>query len=470
MEETELRLNAPGPPDDVRTELESLRAALRLKENELERNRDGLDQLHAIEASLSWHLLSKVRRLRAIVFRPGTLRGRSYAFVLQFAKTARIAGFRVAFRKSRETVGRKLRNILRTSSISGTRYLAQVFRQSDPADRFRELPWKFHGKDPDSTRKSAGHFKVLLVSHSACRTGAPLCLLRLAAELVRKPDFECFIVLKKGGELADSFAQLAPTLDVERLVARGMNRHTLPRQIASAFHDFASDGVAVCNTLAVSDFHAAFREHRVDVLSWIHELPTFISLLGGDSAIDEIKLASRKIMVPSEAVRAALNARFGIDGDAVRTVYNGQDPITHGLDRQALRLEVRRELGLPHDARIVLGCGTIDLRKGPDVFVNVARRVLLEPTIAGASPLTYFVWVGQRHDENLDRWILHDARIDGLERSCAIYRAPKLGGSLLHGRRFAGAHFAGGPLSARQHGGDGERAARRRLRGRGRGA
>ena len=97
-----------------------------------------------------------------------------------------------------------------------------------------------------------------------------------------------------------------PTLNVERLVAQGINRHDVPRLIASAFHEFASGGVAVCNTLAVSDFHVAFREHGVDVLSWIHELPTFISLLGGDCAIEQIKLASRKIMVPSEAVRAAL--------------------------------------------------------------------------------------------------------------------------------------------------------------------
>ena len=114
------------------------------------------------------------------------------------------------------------------------------------------------------------------------------------------------------------------------------------------------------------------------MLSWIHELPTFIALLGGDRAIDEIKLASRKIMVPSEAVRSALTSRFRIDADRIQTVYNGQDPRTHGLDREALRLEVRRELGLPPDARIVLGCGTIDLRKGADLFVNVARRVLLD--------------------------------------------------------------------------------------------
>jgi glycosyltransferase involved in cell wall biosynthesis len=349
-----------------------------------------------------------------MILRPGRLAGRCYSLVSRFVETAGTAGFRVALRKVFAKVVSKLAQSHRAGNIPRSRFLARFFRQNASVDRFRGLPWKFLGDDPGLARSTAGHFKILLISHSAGRTGAPLCLLRLVEELGRMPDVECFVVLIHGGELADSFARLAPTLEVERWVARGMSRQNVPRVIASAFHDFASGGVAVCNTLAVSDFHTAFREHRINVLSWIHELPTFISLLGGNAAIEEIKLASRKIMVPSHAVRAALSTQFGIDGDAVRTVYNGQDPITQGLDRQALRLEVRRELGLPHDARIVLGCGTIDLRKGPDIFVNVARRVLLEPTNAGRSAFTCFVWVGHCHDENLERWILHDARINGL--------------------------------------------------------
>ena len=241
-----------------------------------------------------------------------------------------------------------------------------------------------------------------------------MCLLRLLEELNRLPDVECFVVLQQGGELAESFARLAPTLDLEWLVAQGINRQDVPGVIASAFHEFSSRGVAVCNTLAVHGFHSAFRHHRVEVLSWIHELPTFIALLGGDHAIDEIRQASRRIMVPSEAVRSALTSRFRIDPDLIQTVYNGQDPRSHGLDRVALRLEIRRELGLPPDGRIVLGCGTIDLRKGADLFVNVARRVLLEEAKTNASPRTWFIWVGLGGDATLRRWLVHDTRINSL--------------------------------------------------------
>ena len=46
--------------------------------------------------------------------------------------------------------------------------------------------------------KKSGHFKLLLVAHSACRTGAPLCLLELAHQLSLIADFDCHIVLQQG--------------------------------------------------------------------------------------------------------------------------------------------------------------------------------------------------------------------------------------------------------------------------------
>lgn len=413
-------------------ELEALRERSRVQDEELARALENLDQLRQhnlifrrereafedqlseIQSSMGWFVISRLRSLRVKVFRPGTLRGRCWTLASRFARTAGTAGIGAALRKVRERVVRKIRKLQRSRRASGTGFLAHVFRRNVPVDRFRELPWRFLGHDQGATAGAPGYFKILLVSHSACRTGAPLCLLRLAEELSKLPDVECFVVLRQGGDLADSFARVAPTLEVEWLLAAGINRHDAPKAIASAFHEFSSRGVAVCNTLAVSEFHTAFGEQQVEILSWIHELPTFITLLGGHESIETIERASRKIMVPSDAVRAALHSRFRIDVDRIRTVYNGQEARTKGLDREALRLAVRRELGLPDDARIVLGCGTVDLRKGADLFVNVARRFLLDAAGSGESPGTWFVWVGNCTDLHLRRWLIHDSRIGGV--------------------------------------------------------
>ena len=170
--------------------------------------------------------------------------------------------------------------------------------------------------------------------------------------------------------------------------------------------------MAICNTMAVSGFHAALAERNVPVLSWIHELPTFIDLLGGREAIDRIKAASRTIMVPAEAVRTALIANFQVDARCIRTVSYGQDPATRGMIRENMRAQqVRQELAIPDDALIVLGCGTVDLRKGADLFVNVARRILNDPLQKSVADSTWFVWAGHGSDQGLMRWLRHDVAV-----------------------------------------------------------
>jgi glycosyltransferase involved in cell wall biosynthesis len=63
------------------------------------------------------------------------------------------------------------------------------------------------------------------------------------------------------------------------------------------------------------------------------------------------------------------------------------------------RSAVRDELGLPPDARIVLGLGSADLRKGFDLFVTAAASA------AARDSGLYFLWVGAVPFE-LKRWFL----------------------------------------------------------------
>jgi glycosyltransferase involved in cell wall biosynthesis len=48
----------------------------------------------------------------------------------------------------------------------------------------------------------------------------------------------------------------------------------------------------------------------------------------------------------------------------------------------------RDELGVPTDAFVVLGCGTVEWRKGVDLFLQIAAKLL------PGNPDMYFVWAG----------------------------------------------------------------------------
>src|SRR5262249_39893163 len=85
--------------------------------------------------------------------------------------------------------------------------------------------------------------QVLLISHEATRTGAPLCLLRLAQELVQNRDLSCWIVLDRGGELAGAFARVAPPGSGQDPVQQGPSRGQAPARVAPLLPAYAATGL-----------------------------------------------------------------------------------------------------------------------------------------------------------------------------------------------------------------------------------
>ena len=273
------------------------------------------------------------------------------------------------------------------------------------------LPWRHDQGTAGRPTERGGYFKVLLVSHEATRTGAPLCLLRLAEQLAPHPDFECWIVLERGGELEDEFERVAPVVSLDLLANQGIAREQAPELIVALYREYADSCVAICNTACVGGFYSASAAHGVPVLAWVHEMPTLIEVFcGGRQTVAAICRSARRIVTPANAVGDALASHYGIPRDRLQTIYNGLHFEIDPGHRPNQRLRVRKELGLPVDARIVLGCGTIELRKGVDLFVQLARTVLEDYS----APNTWFLWIGKVSDPQLRRWLDHDLATRGL--------------------------------------------------------
>jgi glycosyltransferase involved in cell wall biosynthesis len=357
-------------------------------------------ELNQIQQSLSWSLVQKARKIRTLLFRDGRFSGRCWRAFSRFGKVAMTHGLSIAVAKARTRIRQKL---VRQATGGG----ASV----GPVTSFRVLPWRYDRGSITQPASGARFYKLLLVSHEASRTGAPLCLLRLAEELAKYDDFECWIVLDRGGELTEEFARVAPTLNVELLPHQGITREQAPDLVATLFREYADSGVAICNTVCVGGYYAACAAHHVPVLAWVHEMPTSIDCFGGGrSTVDLIRRAARRIITPANVVRDALTTHYQLEDDRVQTFYNGLC-LRDGHDpRSEQRQRVREELGLPEDAGLVLGCGTIDLRKGVDMFVQMARIVLADESTSKV----WFLWVGKTFDTGLKYWLEHDLAKEGL--------------------------------------------------------
>jgi glycosyltransferase involved in cell wall biosynthesis len=260
--------------------------------------------------------------------------------------------------------------------------------------------------------RSADSRPLLVVSHDAARAGSQLILLEALEHLAARRDLEIYVLFLEGGELEEEFARRFHVQSLERVMAAtGATRRQALDTVLAAFAPRRPLAVW-CNTVVSGDAAAACRRIGLPVLSCIFELPTTIDTVAGAGRLHEMVKASRRVIVASRFVQEALARRYRIDASRFVPLHTG----VLGWDagdgwRERSRREVSEELGLPADAFLVLGCGSVHPRKGADLFVQVARETLAR----SLDDRMVFVWVGAEQDgTHFRRWCEHDAAAAGL--------------------------------------------------------
>ena len=231
--------------------------------------------------------------------------------------------------------------------------------------------------------------RVIFVSHEATRTGAPKIILNLLNHFAEKCDVACESILLSGGHLAKDF-QANSVVDCLNLT--NQDRDGIRKRVRSFAGRYQGNSptVAVCNSMESRYITEELDAIGVPCVSLIHELPS--SYEADD--YQQVYSVSKKVVFPVDFVRQAANQLTPLPDD--KTIVLPQGLLTPEFGSQVCREEaqasLREELGIPADAFVVLGCGTLDLRKGIDHFVNVAR---LACEAQKANRPFHFVWVGE---------------------------------------------------------------------------
>jgi glycosyltransferase involved in cell wall biosynthesis len=249
---------------------------------------------------------------------------------------------------------------------------------------------------------------VVFVSHDAEWGGAQLLLTRLMDALQEKEDVECFLLLLKGGALADKFSEKYKTVNVEKFTDLGWEEKETIEFIASRLRR-RKDVVALCNTVASGDAAEILASKGVELLSYVHELPTSIEMYEAGDKIKKIAANSKRIITVSKAVQAELASAYAIPKGDIEVIYCGmrrQNPPQYN------KRELEQKYNLPHTKYLVLGCGMAHYRKGTDLFVQMAADL-----VKGKKKEDYlFVWLGgDQTNDGARKWAMHDARRFGLE-------------------------------------------------------
>ena len=254
--------------------------------------------------------------------------------------------------------------------------------------------------------------RILFIGHEASRTGAPILLLNFLQWLkANSSGFDVDVLLLRGGELADQFGEISTTYvlpgrpDNPSFIWRGWS--SLKRKIGitsrvprvSPF--FTDYDVVIGNTVLALEYLGTFQRRGIPTLCWIHELDFIVRSFFTDNRFKKLSENADQFIVVSKAVGDMLRGR-GIQK---------QMHLVYGFPRleRSGKVDVgaiKGKLGIPADAFVVGASGTIEWRKGVDLFLQIAERT------AAVSDKIHFVWVGGNSgdDDPYLRWIDHDFR------------------------------------------------------------
>jgi glycosyltransferase involved in cell wall biosynthesis len=240
---------------------------------------------------------------------------------------------------------------------------------------------------------------LLLVGHDAFPAGAQLLLLHLARALRAAHGVRIEILLLGEGALRAEYAEVAPTTVLSDATAlRAYLQGCTARGMTAA----------LVNSAAAAWTVPHLRAAGLEATLLVHELPRLIAEKGLAEGAREGTEAARLVVFPAQAVRESFAGVATLEDARVLVAPQGCYRMVPFSAQ--LRARLRARLGLDDDARLVLGAGYGDLRKGFDLFLQAWRAALRR------CGRVVFCWIGD------------------LDPAMRTYLAPEIEAALATGR------------------------------------
>lgn len=231
-----------------------------------------------------------------------------------------------------------------------------------------------------------GKPRLLLVSHDASRTGAPLIILTIGKYL-KELGYGVRTICLRGGDLEAEFRKLGPYDCLEDIRSRAYWQIS-DHQAISQLIDGYSVHSALVNSAECHTIIPALHEAEIPHLWLIHE---FLNFYDNTRITKELLFMPGAIIFPAPLLQEIAEKRIGCPIPNAHILPQGvfDENFPKG-NREDARAAIRKSLDLCDDTFIVLGCGYLSYRKGCDIFNATARYFeKYHPHVDIA-----FVWLG----------------------------------------------------------------------------
>lgn len=246
---------------------------------------------------------------------------------------------------------------------------------------------------------------ILFVSHDANRAGAQILLLRFLRLLKDKnQEFVFSILLKDGGLIEEDFKVVAPVyfwkqklqsrkrILINKFIGKITSTKSPENQTLENLKEQKFD-LIVSNTITNGDILPALKELNCPIITYVHELEMGIQQYTLPEHFRNVIKLSNAFIACGEAVKLNLIENHEIDSDKITVLPSllPESALSFVANTEKT-IKLKNQYGIPEDAFLVGGIGTVDLRKGVDIFLQVARKLKDHKEI-------YFLWLGGQNTE-----------------------------------------------------------------------
>lgn len=245
---------------------------------------------------------------------------------------------------------------------------------------------------------------ILFVSHDANRAGSQILLLRFLRLLKENQNFKFSVLLKDGGIIENEFNEIAQTYYwkkqnlvgkkslLGKLYKKVINKDIFKNEVLDTLKNQNFD-LIISNTIANGDILPMLNQLNCPIITYVHELEMGIQQYTKPEFFQNVIALSSSYIVCADAVKQNLIKNHLINPTLIRILPSllPQSALNYNSDR-LLNDTLRKKYDIPVNAFLIGGMGTVDLRKGVDVFLQVANKLKHNQDI-------FFLWVGGQDTE-----------------------------------------------------------------------
>lgn len=263
----------------------------------------------------------------------------------------------------------------------------------EPAKLGKDGSIRYSGSIPADPTKPT----ILVVSHEVGRTGAPILALNIVMELAKR--YNVVSLGLRGGDILGSFrassieVHVADTFHHDDTQYRG-----LIENLCTTFN-FAFAIVNSVESRAVLKPLATF---DIPTVTLLHEFAAYTR--PKNAFLEVFKWSTETIFSTEVTLRNALQEHPTQQPARLHVLPQGKCAVPMSIstepERQAERAWLQKSLR-PDQSRkpfLVLGAGAVQIRKGVDLFLETATRVIKSP----GGQKFQFAWIGHGYDPERD--------------------------------------------------------------------